>query len=218
MSRASDLIDADVACLRTRRLPAALISTRGRHCRVWRTSGTLHRGNRRIPLDLVIKIHREACSPAEVRIMGREHERLRRELGLMVPPTRFVVTRINGAPSVLVLAPAVNRWFDVANPVHESEAVPLFRRLPGARRQLARFLDVTDRWDHGEGRVIDLFGLDNLVLDVNHRIHYIDSFRVFFFPDLLHAVAEPDETLRHRIDISRRRRAYLHHLLAASSV
>ncbi len=216
MSRDNDLIDAHIACLRTRRLPATLISTRGYHCTVWRTSGTLHRGNRRIPLDLIIKVHREACSLAEVRVMGREHQRLRTELGIIVPPTRFVVTRIDGRPSVVALAPAVSRWFDVANPIHESEAVPLFRQLPQARHELALFLRVAECWEQEEGRVIDLYGLDNLVLDVNHRVRYIDSFRVFFYPDLLHAVAEPDESLRRRIEISRQRRAYLHHLLVDS--
>jgi hypothetical protein len=216
MSRDNDLIDADIACLRTRRLPATLISTRGYHCTVWRTSGTLHRGNRRIRLDLVIKVHREACSLAEVRVLGREHQRLRAALGIIAPPTRFVVTCINGRPSVVALAPAVSRWFDVANPIHESEAVPLFRRLPQARRELGIFLRAAERWDEEEDRVVDLYGLDNLVLDVNHRVRYIDSFRVFMYADLLHAMAEPDDTLQHRVDISRQRRAYLHHLLSES--
>lgn len=217
MSRETDLIDASVACLRTHRLPATLISSRGRHCNVWRTSGTLHRGNHRIRLDLVLKVHREACSLAEIRVLGREHERLRQALGIIVPPTRFVATRINGMPSVLALAPAVNRWFDLANPIHMDEAIPLLQRLPRAREELHRFIDTVSRWDREEGRVVDLYGLDNLVLDVNHRVRYIDSFRVFFFADMLHAVPEPDDILHRRIDISRRRLSYLHDLLKAST-
>ena len=52
------------------------------------------------------------------------------------------------------------------------------------------------------------------MLDRDQRIRYIDSFRVFFFADMLHVLAHPDEDLKERIDLSLRRLEYLEHLLA----
>lgn len=214
MSRESDRIDVRIDSLRTDRLPATLVSSDGYHCEVWRCSGSVRRDGRSQPRDVVIKVPRQAFSAAEVRVMQREHRRLRESLGDIVPPTLYVVARIDGEPSVVALAPTISRWFDIANPAHEAEARPLLQRMPRARSALAQFIDVAEDWYRREERVIDLYGLDNLVLDRNRHLHYIDSFGVFFHADVLNALPDPDPGLAERIDLSRRRLDYLRDLLA----
>lgn len=217
MSRDADFIDAYIPGLRIERIPATLIASQGHHCETWRVVGSVWRGRARSRLDIVIKVYREACSPREVRAMKREHDRLRRALPGIVPRTTFVSLSINGQPSVVAACPTIRRWFDVANPAHESEAVPLFRQLRRARRHLERFVETADRWDRESDQVIDLFGLDNLVLDTRHHLHYVDSYRVFFYADLLYAIDPPDDALAERIALSRRRLEYLRHLLQESA-
>ncbi|MGD8428765.1 MAG: hypothetical protein PVH31_00030 [Ectothiorhodospiraceae bacterium] len=216
MSRENDRIDARLGCVRTDLIPATLISTTGYHCEVWRAVGSVYRNRARNPLDLVIKVPTAPYTLREVGILNREYRMLRRALGTIVPRSLYIATTVNDAPGVVVLAETVNRWFDVANPVNESEAVPLFRRLRRARGQLARFIEAARAWDRDGERVIDLYGLENLVLDANQRLRYIDSFRVFFHADLLYALETPDEDLRERIELSRRRLDYVEHLLNAS--
>jgi len=216
VSRENNRIEARINCLRTDVLPAALISTKGFYCQVWRASRTIARYGIRSHLDLAIKVYNSPCALADVHVLRREHAMLRKRLGSMVPNTVYIATKIDGEPSVVALADAVNRWFDVANPVHESEVIPMIRRLRRARRQLLRFVAAAQQWADREQRVIDLYGLDNLVMDVTHRLRYVDSFGVFFYADLLHAVAEPDESLRKRIAVSRQRLEYLTHVLKES--
>jgi hypothetical protein len=121
-------------------------------------------------------------------------------------------------PGVLVLAKAINIWFNIANPQFEEEAVRLLRKNPKARIQLARFVRAAKAWHKSKTpRVIDLFGLDNLVMNTNREIAYIDSFFVFFFEDMFHLIecAEEDKALKQKIDISLKRLAYLERLLQA---
>jgi hypothetical protein len=63
--------------------------------------------------------------------------------------------------------------------------------------------------------VIDLFGRENLVLDRSPALRYLDSFGVFYYPDVLDVVAEPDPMLAHRIEVSLARLAYLETIAAA---
>lgn len=214
MSRADDRIDARIEALRTDRLPATLVSSDGYHCEVWRCSGSVLRAGERQARDIVIKVPRASFSRAEVRVMRREHDRLRAALGDIVPPTLFVLARIDGEPSVVALAPTISRWFDIANPANEAEARPLLERMPRARAALARFIEAAEDWYRREDRVIDLYGLDNLVLDRNRHLHYIDSFGVFFHADVLNALPDPDPGLAERIALSRWRLEYLQDLLA----
>jgi hypothetical protein len=216
MARDNDSIDDRIDCLRTDRIPATLISTSGYHCEVWRAAGTIIREDERRHLDVVIKVHRTGCTWPETRVIRREYTRLSRELGHLVPETVYIATRVNEVYSVVALADAVNRWFDVANPSNEDEAVPLFQRLRRARDDLAMFIERAEAWER-EDRVIDLYGRENLVLDSNRHLRYIDSFGVFFYADLLNAIDEPDPALQQRIDLSRRRLDYLRHLLEASA-
>ena len=213
MGRESDRIGSQIGCLRTLNIPAALISTSGFHCEVWHAAGAVLRGGVRRELDFVIKVSRSPCTLPEVRALAREHAQLRSLLEEMIPPTVFVATRIAEQNSVLALAGAVGRWFDVGNPSNEVEAVPLFRRLHRARDQLRRFVEVALELHRREQKVIDLYGVENLVLDRRQRLHYVDSFRVFFHEDLLHALDDPDPGLAHRISVSRMRLEYLQHLL-----
>ncbi len=217
MTAASDRIGSRVACLDTRNLLASLIATNGYHCDVWRSSGVVVRDHRRESLDMVIKVHLRHCSEAEARIYRNQYRRIKAELEEIVPKAAFVVTEVDGFASVVVVAEAVNRWFNIANPANEDETIPLLAQLPRTRDQLARFLAAARRWEEREDRIIDLYGLDNLVLDVNREIRYLDSFEVFFNRDLLTLLDQPDEELRDRIDLSLRRLDYLEYVLAESS-
>ncbi|RZU99151.1 hypothetical protein [Spiribacter vilamensis] len=213
MAREDDRIDNRIACLRTDRLPATLISDAGYHCEVWRSSGSVFRDGERQTLDRVIKVSRSRTPAREVEILNRDHRRLREALGGIVPPTVFVRTRIDGEESVIAMAPNIRRWFDVANPGNESDLAPMIARDKRLRDALAHFIATAERWYRQEDRVLDLYGIDNLVLDRNHHLHYIDSFGVFFHADLLEILPDPDPGLAERIRMSRLRLEYLNHLL-----
>ena len=212
MARESDRIPDQVACLRTEALPATLISTRGFNCEVWQSAGIIVRGEERSAVNFVVKRHREPCDRRKVRAYQREYRRLRAALGRIVPDAVFVATRIDGEPSVVVLAEACAPWFDLARPGNEDEARPLLARMPNARRQLGRFTRAARAWAD-EGRVVDLYGRENLVLDRDLNVRYLDSFGVFFYEDMLHAVADDDGMLASRIELSLRRLEYVESLL-----
>jgi hypothetical protein len=63
--------------------------------------------------------------------------------------------------------------------------------------------------------MIDLFGLDNLVMDINREIVFLDSFFVFFFEDLFHLIdcSHQDDGLKEKVKISLKRLDYLERLL-----
>jgi hypothetical protein len=54
------------------------------------------------------------------------------------------------------------------------------------------------------------------VLDINRDVRYLDSFHVFFFEDMLHALEEVDLRLKERIETSLERLAYLERLVGLS--
>jgi len=211
MSADADRLPA-IGCLNVGAFRASLISTTGFHCEVWRISGSLIRDSEKLPLDMVVKHHLEPASWGDVRVLRKEYGMLRRALGAMVPTAIFVRSEVQGEPNVIVLARAVRPWFNLANPVNESDTIPLLRRMRQTREQLGRFIHAAHRWREQEGLVLDLYGLDNLVLDIDHKIRYVDSFRVFFYEDLLHILDETDPGLKERIDLSRVRLDYLRHL------
>lgn len=201
-----------IACLNTATFRASLISTTGYHCEVWQVSGMLMRRAEKVPLDVVVKHHLESAAWSDIRVLQKEYSMLRRALGNVVPRAIFIHSVVDGSPNVLVVAKAVQPWFNLANPVNEADAIPLLRRLPRARKKLRRFVRVANRWYEEQGLVIDLYGLDNLVLDVDRKIRYVDSFRVFFYEDLLYALDKADPELEERIKLSRTRLDYLRHL------
>jgi uncharacterized protein YjiS (DUF1127 family) len=213
MARESDRIPDRVACLNTQALPATLISTRGFNCEVWQSAGVIVRDAERVPVNFVVKRHRFACTLRKVRVYQREYRRLRAALAEMVPEAVFVATRVDGDPNVVVLAEARAPWFDLAQQGAEDEARPLLERMPRAREQLARFVAAARHWQ-GDGMVVDLYGSENLVLDRDRRVSYLDSFGVFFYEDTLHAVGGGDDELAERIAVSRRRLEYLASLLS----
>ncbi|MEX0431069.1 hypothetical protein [Spiribacter insolitus] len=213
MAREDDRIDNRIACLRTDRLPATLISDAGYHCEVWRSSGSVIRDGERQTLDRVIKIPRLPIPAIEVTILHRDHQRLQAALGDIVPRTVYVRTVIDGQPSAIAMAPTIRRWFDVANPINQSELAPMIARDERLHDALRHFIATAEQWYEREDRVIDLYGVDNLVLDRNHHLHYIDSFGVFFHADLLEILPDPDPGLAERIRLSRTRLEYLNHLL-----
>jgi hypothetical protein len=214
MSKEFDRISSDIACVDTRNLPATLISTKGAHCIVWQTGGYRASPGHR---DIVIKRHTLSCTEAETRIYHRDYQRLRQQLGKVIPTAIFVRTRINGENNLLVLAKACTPWFNIANPANEEEALPLFAKLQKAREQLLQFVNIARQWQREENKIIDLYGIDNLVLDRDHQVRYLDSFEVFFYEDLLHIIDDPGEDLAHRIEISLRRLEYLEYLLDRST-
>ncbi|MCW8920759.1 MAG: hypothetical protein OQK68_04705, partial [Sedimenticola sp.] len=66
-------------------------------------------------------------------------------------------------------------------------------------------------------KVIDLYGLDNLVLDKNKDVRYLDSFEVFFHEDMLYIIDDPCDDLREKINVSLRRLEYLEDMLAKAT-
>lgn len=209
MGKDIDRIPGEIGCLDTPNLPATLISTTGNHCEVWQTGRGV--GN------VVIKKHHRRCSFAEVSAYRREYRQLKTALEEMIPCTRYVVTKVEGMLNVVALAESVTRWFNLANPLNEEETIPLMRQLPIARSQLRRFLGAAHHWySDGARKVIDLYGLDNLILDHNREVRYVDSFGVFFYADMLDYVNDDDNDLGHRIGVSRKRLQYLRHILHAA--
>lgn len=199
-----------IGCIDTRGLKTTLISTVGTHCDVWRTTRMVSREGGALMLDLVIKRPKLAVSHAEIRIMRRDWKILHDRLGDIVPEAIFVETEVQGSPNVVVVAEAAPLWFNVANPAYEEDAVMLMRQNPKSREQLGLFIEAARDWyDQGNGKLIDLFGLDNLVIDVNRRVRYVDSFNVFFYLDLLDMEDDADSHLRNMVEISLERLDYL---------
>jgi hypothetical protein len=210
----------DIGCLNPRCRRLALVSTTGNHCQVWR--GSRKDGQGADPegyVEFVIKFPHDRYNQQDARILARQYRMLKDGLGEMVPDALFVVSCIDGRPNLFVVARAVNIWFNIANPLNREEAIGLLRDSPIACDQLAEFLKQATVWREGPNpRVIDLYGLDNLVMDNQRQIRYIDSFYVFFFEDMLHMLGgEPDYELEEKIRVSLRRLAYLEEILQAAA-
>jgi hypothetical protein len=206
-------ISGEIGCLHTEVMPVTLISTTGFHCKVWQSTAVVVQNGKSATFDFVIKKYRGPCSIKEVEVLNREYWTLKAKLEEMIPSTIFVATLIDGTESVIAIAETVYSWFNIANPALEEDTIPLLKMLPKARYQLERFLESTQEWYESENKVIDLYGLDNLVLDKNREIKYIDSFSVFFYEDLLYLIDEADEMLQERINISLKRKDYLEYIL-----
>ncbi|GAB4350223.1 MAG: hypothetical protein Kow006_12760 [Gammaproteobacteria bacterium] len=214
MVGAANQIPNEIGCLNTATLRTALISTAGFHCDAWQANRVVVRNDRRQTLNYVIKCHKRPCSPREVALYQRDYLELRRRLGRIIPEAVFIRTKIDGFDNVIAIAKAITPWFNIANPLFEEETVPLLRRLTRARSQLTRFVKVAREWcEADQVRVIDLWGVDNLVLDNRQNIRYVDSFNVFFYPDLFYAVEDAGEFLAERIAVSLRRLEYLEYLV-----
>ncbi len=216
MSKENLSIAGEIGCLNKTRHRFSLVSTAGYHSDAWRLT-QVKLGQRHTTLDYIVKRHLRPCPLNEVRILNRHYKELKRRLGDMVPNATFVATKIDGISNCLVLAEPITPWFNLANPINEEEAVPLLRKLVNAQNDLERFIQAADHWyDSGDMRVIDLWGLDNLVMDTNRHIRYMDSFWVFFHADIMHSLAEPDPMVTERIEVSQRRLDYLKYILAES--
>lgn len=218
--REEDRPALDIACLDPRSRRAALVSTGGNHCLVWRSARKRSAGVDDEPYtDFVLKYPIEHHEDADARILVRQYRVLRDALGDIVPEALFVMSCIDGHPNLFVLARAVNVWFNIANPANREEALGLLREYPWARAQLDRFVKQARRWRQGPNpRVVDLYGIDNLIMDNERNIRYVDSFYVFFFEDMLHLLGgEPDHELEDRIRVSLQRLAYLEDILALST-
>ncbi|HXH01724.1 MAG TPA: hypothetical protein VNN09_00205 [Candidatus Competibacteraceae bacterium] len=216
MSKENLRLPDSIGCLDSGSMLATLVSTIGNHCEVWRTTRVvMHEGRDSELVDLVIKCHRLPCDLAEIRILARDYRELRRCLDSMVPETLYVATTIDGAHNVIAIAEAVQPWFNLANPAIAEDGILLLRRLHRARAQLQRFVKAARHW-YAAGKLIDLYGLDNLVLDMHLEVRYIDSFNVFFYTDMLERCGEPDPWLAEKMEISLRRLEYLEYALAES--
>ena len=213
MSRENDRISTRIECLDTENLPAALISTRGAHCKVLQTGGYKKKRKSSPGKDYVIKMHMLSCSRQESELYYRDYRKLRKRLGDIIPSALFVRTRINGEHNLLVIAYNYTPWFNIANPANEEDALPLLGKYRKAYKQLDAFVAAAKEWREQEGKLIDLWGVDNLILDKNQQIRYLDSFEVFFYEDMLHILNEPGPELEERIAISAQRLDYLEFLL-----
>ena len=218
--REEDRPALDIACINPKHRYAALVSTTGNHCQVWRS--TLKRdmddGDESY-VEYVIKYPVDSYGLADAKVLVKQYRMLRDALGDIVPEAVFVMSCIDGVPNLFVLARAVNVWFNIANPSNREEAIGLLRDHPMARAQLATFVRQAKRWRKGPNpRVIDLFGIDNLVMDNQRCIRFVDSYYVFFFEDLLHMLGgEPDYELEEKINVSLKRLAYLDDILTLSA-
>ncbi len=207
----------DIACLNTADIPAILISTTGFHCKVWQCTAIVVQGEEKISLDYVIKKYHGPCPWREIALLYRDYREIQVALGDIVPTAVFVATRIDGVDSVLAIAATVYPWFNLANPTNEEDAIPLLGKMPKAQDQLELFLQAASRWYAlPNPKVIDLYGIDNLVLDRDRQIKYIDSFSVFFYEDMLDLCDEANGELEEKIRISLQRKDYLEYLLQQS--
>jgi hypothetical protein len=216
----TDQMVVDIACLDHSRFRATLISTIGSHCEVWRSSkrheelvdGEIETSY----TEFVIKWPFSEYSESETKLLYRHYCQLKETLDEIIPDALFVVTKINGRPSVFVLAKAINVWFNIANQQNEEEAIKLLCANPKSRIQLSRFVKAAQAWRKSDNpRVIDLFGIDNLVMDTNRDIHFLDSFFVFFFEDTFHLIdgCDEDTELAEKVNLSIKRMNYLERLL-----
>lgn len=212
-----DRISGSIACMDTSGVPATLVSTVGSHCEVWQCIGRILHVEGTVPMNFVVKKYRYPCAAQEIKVFQREYWSLRSRMPDIVPSTLYIRTRIDGRHGVVVLAETYTPWFDVANPANEAEVVPLFRRLTKAQDQLRRFVEAAKAWRaEPESRLIDLCGVENLVLDKSYALRYLDSFGVFFYPDVMHMIDEVDERLKMRIETASARIDYLDHLVRAT--
>lgn len=213
MTKEANRIYADIACLNTTESPATLISTTGSHCEVWEYARIHVIGEKKDFTNYVIKTPTVAYSVPEIDILNRDYKRLRAALGSIIPETTFIKTLVNKELNVLVLSDVVRIWFNIANPINEEEAIHLLKRMPRLRLQLQKFVHYAQHWLKEEGKIIDLYGLDNLVVDVDYNLKFIDSFDVFFHTDLLYLFDTVDEELEEKITLSEKRLEYLEYLL-----
>jgi hypothetical protein len=211
----SDFLKADIACLNPESLHATLISSVGNHCRVWRTSKKAKPMQEGAAyFEFVIKFPMIHYADSEIHMLARHYRLLKSQLDDIIPDALFLVTRINGQRNICVLARAVNIWFNLANPHNEEEAIALLQESSRARDQLARFISTAEGFRASDDpRLIDLYGLDNLVLDNNREVRYVDSFDVFFFEDMPHLFDKPDSELETKIQTSVERLQYLKRIL-----
>ena len=202
-------VSKNIGCLDTSTF-LTLVSEAGFHCDVWQTHVTRQIEDLRTVFDVVVKVHRGPCGRAYIRALQREHARLRAALAEIVPAAAFVATQVDGEDSAVVVSESCHRWFNPANPVYREDLVPLLERMSRARDQLRRFVRAAIDWrDAKDARIIDLVGEDNLVLTTARELRYIDSFDVFFYPDLFDLIDTRDPELERRMDISLERIDYL---------
>ncbi|MGD8914585.1 MAG: hypothetical protein PVI97_06865 [Candidatus Thiodiazotropha sp.] len=211
-----DQIPVNIACLDLKRLRPTLVSTIGSHCEVWRSNKRQEGEDGVIYTEFVIKRPFSDHSISEAGLLARHYRQLKETLDEIIPDALFVVSKINGKPSIFVLAKAVNIWFNIANQQNEEEARKLLCTYPKARIQLARFVKAAQAWRKSDNpKMIDLFGIDNLIMDTNREIRFLDSFFVFFFEDTFHIIdgGDEDSELKDKVELSVKRLHYLEHLL-----
>ncbi|MEW8507678.1 MAG: hypothetical protein AB2598_13335 [Candidatus Thiodiazotropha sp.] len=220
-NKQEDQISVGIACLDHKKLKPTLVSTIGSHCEVWRSNRRHETETENevevVYTEFVIKRPFSVHSMNEAAILARHYRQLKETLDEIIPDALFVVSEVNGQPNLFVLARAVNIWFNIANQQNEEEAKKLLCANPKARIQLARFIKAAQAWrSSGNPKVIDLFGLDNLIMDTNREIRFLDSFFVFFFEDTFHIIdgCEEDTELRGKVELSAKRLHYLEHLLS----
>jgi hypothetical protein len=213
VSKETDRLEKEVACLNVRDMPFTLVSRLGFHCDVWRSIGRLVTIEGSKPLDFVLKVSKRLCNWREVAALAKEYRVLRSALDDMVPSSIFVATRVNRAPGAIVFAESCTPWFDLGNPTNEGEALPLLAHQPRLRYQLEHFTRCARRWLDERRMVIDLQGAENLVVDRQGGVRYLDSFHVFFYRDTLDAVDSVDDDFLFRVDQSIRRLEYLEWLV-----
>lgn len=215
MERDDDSLSAKAPALNTQDHQYTLISTRGFHCDAWRTSSTVSEDRVLRTIDWVVKVSKRSFAPREVRVLKRDHSLLRNALDDIIPTAHFAIGRTGDASGAIVIVEPIEPWFDLANPGNEGEALPLLRNTSRARDQLTRFTAAARQWLDEDGKLIDLAGAENLVLDRKLNVRYVDSFHVFLYVDLLDDEEEAGSAFAGRVNVAKQRLRYLERLVVA---
>ena len=99
--REEDRPSLDIACISPKHRHAALVSTAGNHCKVWRS--TLKRHADDVDdgyVEYVIKYPVDRYGLADARILVKQYRLLRDALGEIVPEALFVMSCIEGVPNL----------------------------------------------------------------------------------------------------------------------
>ncbi len=125
------------------------------------------------------------CSFEDIERLNMEHREIREKLGDMVPSAVFVQTMVNNEgeneEGVLVIADPIDIKMDIFSESRRDEVISIFKTNEKAKEQAERFLEVSEVWEGG-GKVIDLYGEENLVLLEGGKVAFVDSFDVFLDP------------------------------------
>lgn len=110
----------------------------------------------------------------------KEYDEIKLRLGEIVPNATYIRAKVGQTLGALVLAEPIKITTDMLSEENKPYILEVLKSNPQTRQQLEDLLDAFDEW-LAKGKVLDLSdnGEENVVLDENQNLHYIDSFDVF---------------------------------------